>query len=138
ETLAAGQTDQEATQALYGTLADISACRVNVHLVSTCRSQGQVDARAAFGAYWGGESRYNVGWRIPGRQVEGRALLMGILHALTVSNPRRALDIFTTSKFTIRAICYAAGGNYTRGWDCANGDLLELIATAIRARSTQL
>ncbi|KAJ7123362.1 hypothetical protein C8R46DRAFT_840881, partial [Mycena filopes] len=134
ETIAAGQSDEEATRALYGSVAGISDRRVTVHLVSTCRKQGQVDARAAFGVYWGEGSRHNAGWRIPGKQVEGRALLTGILHALTASNSDRALEVFTTSKLSIRTICYATGRNYTRGWDCANGDLLQLIARAIRAR----
>jgi hypothetical protein len=65
-------------------------------------------------------------------------LLTGMLYALVVSNPERSLEVFTTSKYAIRAICYAAGKNNTRGWDCANGDLLELIANVIRKRTFQI
>ncbi|KAK7063520.1 hypothetical protein R3P38DRAFT_2473958, partial [Favolaschia claudopus] len=46
--------------------------------------------------------------------------------------------IFTSSKYSIRAICYAAGKNHTTGWDCANGDLLKAIAEKIRMRSRRV
>ncbi|KAJ7733653.1 hypothetical protein B0H16DRAFT_1277658, partial [Mycena metata] len=73
-------------------------------------------------------------------QTEGRALLTAILYSLVQVSAKaaKALEIFTTSKFAIRSICYAAGKNHTRGWDCANGDLLEAIGEAVRARSSQV
>ncbi|KAJ7438123.1 hypothetical protein B0H11DRAFT_1935475 [Mycena galericulata] len=40
---------------------------------------GRIDATAAFGLYWGPDSRHNVGWRIPGQQNDGRGILVGIL-----------------------------------------------------------
>ncbi|KAJ7837621.1 hypothetical protein B0H13DRAFT_1554231, partial [Mycena leptocephala] len=93
---------------------------------------------AAFGVYWGNNSQFNAAWRIVGRQLDGRAMLMGIIYALAFVDASRAIDIFTTSKAAIRAVCYKAGKNHTRGWDCANGDLLEHIAKIIRARSAQV
>ncbi|KAJ6531025.1 hypothetical protein B0H19DRAFT_872446, partial [Mycena capillaripes] len=139
ETIEAAQTDEEATLQLYGTVANVDPRRVCVHIASSGRNPSQIDARATFGAYWGDGSSYNIGWRIPGRQLEGRALLIGILYALIAAKPEsRPLDIFTTSKNVIRAICYAAGKRHTRGWDCANGELFERIAHVIRRRSGQI
>ncbi|KAJ7731073.1 hypothetical protein B0H16DRAFT_1233805, partial [Mycena metata] len=136
DTINAAETDEEATLKLYGTVPSPSSKRIMVYLASTCRNSGKPDARAAFGTYWGYNSQYNVGWRIPERQTEGRAVLAAILYSLRQVGAKgdKSMDIFTTSKFAIRAICYAAGKNYTRGWDCTNGDLLEAIAKAIRAR----
>ncbi|KAJ7254644.1 hypothetical protein B0H12DRAFT_998341, partial [Mycena haematopus] len=138
ETINASQTDEEATLRLYGTVSQVSRHRVRVHVASLCRNQGKIDARAAFGVYWGEGSTHNVGWCISGRQIDERALLSAVLHALCASNPCRSLELFTTSKNVIRAICYAAGRNHTRGWDCANGDLLEHIAKVIQTRPSQV
>jgi hypothetical protein len=64
-------------------------------------------------------------------------LLQAILFALMVANPSRVVDISMTLKYAIRSICYLASGNYTQGWTCANGNLLELIACTIQARTAQ-
>ncbi|KAJ7737728.1 hypothetical protein B0H16DRAFT_1231488, partial [Mycena metata] len=99
-----------------------------VHIASACKNSGGIDARAGFGTYWGDNSRYNTALRVPGRQVDARAALLGVLYALETAREGRTLEIFLTSKQIIRAICYNAGKNYTTGWDCTNGDLLERIA----------
>ncbi|KAJ7719197.1 hypothetical protein B0H16DRAFT_1336859, partial [Mycena metata] len=138
ETIAAAQTDDEATLDLYGTIANVQYRHFTVHLSSLCRNQGRADARAAFGAYWGKDSRHNTGGRISGRQLDGRAMLVGVIYALEHLERSRGLDIFMTSKTIIRTICYAAGKNHTRGWDCANGDLLEHIAKIIRDRDAPI
>ncbi|KAJ7165320.1 hypothetical protein C8R46DRAFT_816763, partial [Mycena filopes] len=138
ETMSAVQTDEDATLNLYGGVAEVNPRHVMVHLASACKNGGKVDVRAAFGVYWGEDSTHNNGWLIPGRQVDARAVMLGILHAICVTNPDRTLEIFTTSKYAIRAICYAAGRNHTTGWDCANGDLLELIANAIQSRRSRV
>ncbi|KAJ7235333.1 hypothetical protein C8J57DRAFT_1572036 [Mycena rebaudengoi] len=52
--------------------------------------------------------------------------------------PGYAITLFTTSTYAVRSICYWAGGNYTRGWACTNGDLLELAALLIRGRSASI
>lgn len=49
-----------------------------------------------------------------------------------------AVAVFTASKYAIRSICYWAGSNYTRGWACANGDLLEIIAQIIKGRKAAI
>ncbi|KAF7342021.1 RNA-directed DNA polymerase from mobile element jockey [Mycena venus] len=138
ETIEAGQSDEEATLRLYGTILPIGPRRTTVHIASSCKNPGRIDARAAFGLYWGDNSRHNRGWCIPGRQLDGRAMLIGILWALGVSNAARPLEIYTTSKYAIRGICYSAGKNHTRGWDCANGDLFERIADTILQRTSQI
>ncbi|KAJ7805319.1 hypothetical protein B0H13DRAFT_1930249 [Mycena leptocephala] len=49
-----------------------------------------------------------------------------------------AIDMFTTLKAAIRAVCSKAGKHHTRVWDCTNGDLLQHIAKTIRAWSAQV
>ncbi|KAJ7144691.1 hypothetical protein C8R46DRAFT_820117, partial [Mycena filopes] len=134
----AAQTDEEATLDLYGSATHLHPRRFTVSVAAACRNQGKIDARAGFGVYWGKDSCHNTAYRIGGKQLDGRALLTGILYALAFVDPTRALDIFTSSKAAIRAICYKAGQNHTRGWDCANGDLLERITEFIRARQAQV
>ncbi|KAJ7355941.1 hypothetical protein DFH08DRAFT_803872 [Mycena albidolilacea] len=136
-TLATTQTDEESTLALYGTVPDAERRRVHVVVAGVCVKHAQPGVSAAFGVYWGDNSAHNRGFGIPGRQLDARAILHAILFALTVANPSRVVDISTTSKYAIRSICYLAGGNHTRGWSCANGDLLELIARAVQARTAQ-
>jgi ribonuclease HI len=102
-----------------------------------CVNHAQPGLAAAFGVYWGDNSAHNRGLGIPGRQLDSRALLHAILFALTVANPSRVVEVTTTSKYAVRSICYLAGANHTRGWSCANGDLLEFIARAIQARRAQ-
>ncbi|KAF7374664.1 RNA-directed DNA polymerase from mobile element jockey [Mycena sanguinolenta] len=138
QTINAAQTDEEATLALYGTIDFIHPRRVCVYIASLCRNPGRINARAAFGVYWGKDCSHNKGWCLPGRQLDVRAALTGVLYSLSVSNPDHPLDIFMTSKQVIRSICYSAGKNYTTGWDCANPDLLEHIAKLIRKRNSQV
>ncbi|KAJ7363836.1 hypothetical protein DFH08DRAFT_639277, partial [Mycena albidolilacea] len=102
-----------------------------------CVNYARPDVAAAFAVYWGDNSAHNRGLGIPGRQLDSRTVLHAILFALTMANPSRVIEISTTSKYAVRSICYLAGGNHTRGWTCANGDLLDLIARAIQARSAQ-
>lgn len=66
------------------------------------------------------------------------AFLTGILCVLASTPPTEQINISTTSKYAIRAICYRAGISYTEGWNCANGDLLEHIAGFIRLRRVQV
>ncbi|KAJ7436785.1 hypothetical protein B0H11DRAFT_1650255, partial [Mycena galericulata] len=137
ETIAASQTDAEATAVLYGYVVNSDDTRVTVHVASVCKNAGRIDARASFGLYWGNGSRHNAGRRIPDRQSDGRAILLGVHCALSYLAPDRPVAIHTTSKYAIRAICYRAGPNYTQGWGCPNGDLLEGIVAAICGRTTQ-
>ncbi|KAJ7863648.1 hypothetical protein B0H14DRAFT_3444007 [Mycena olivaceomarginata] len=118
DTLATTQTNEESTMALYGTVPDTARRRVHVVVASVCVNYARPDVAAAF-------------------TLDSHAVLHAILFALTMANPSRVIDISTTSKYAVRSICYLAGGNHTRGWTCANGDLLDLIARAIQARSAQ-
>ncbi|KAJ7100125.1 hypothetical protein B0H15DRAFT_509146 [Mycena belliarum] len=79
ETVSASKTDEESTQALYGSVLHTSQKRVTVHIASMCHHAGKNHARAAFGLHWGIGNPYNVGWRIAGRQNDGRATLLGII-----------------------------------------------------------
>ncbi|KAJ7851614.1 hypothetical protein B0H14DRAFT_2355106, partial [Mycena olivaceomarginata] len=136
-TLATTQTDEEATLSLYGTVSDTDR-RVHVTIAAACANHALPHAAAAFGLYWGDNGIHNRGYGVPGIQSASRALLHGILFAITVANPARHLEISTTSKYAIRAICHLAGGNHTRGWACANGNLLEQITRMILGRSAQI
>ncbi|KAJ7803301.1 hypothetical protein B0H14DRAFT_2384772, partial [Mycena olivaceomarginata] len=138
ETIAASQTAEEATAALYGSVRSPGGKQIVVHVASLCRNGGRIDARATFGLYWGPLSRHNLCWRIPGRQTDGRGIFMGILCALASTPPTQQIDICSTSKYAIRAICYRAGISYTEGWSCANGDLLQLIVAEIQQREEQV
>ncbi|KAJ7696728.1 hypothetical protein B0H17DRAFT_881211, partial [Mycena rosella] len=124
--------------ALYGCVRRPTGNRTVVHIASVCKHAGRNDARAAFGLYWGCNSRHSIGWRIPGRQNDSRGILIGILCALESTPPTQQLCILTTSKYAIRAICYRAGVSYTEGWGCANGDLLENIVSIIQRRREQI
>ncbi|KAJ7885558.1 hypothetical protein B0H14DRAFT_2305601, partial [Mycena olivaceomarginata] len=138
ETIQASQTAKEATAALYGEVRNPSGKCAVVHVASTCKHGGRVDARAAFGLYWGHGSHHNIGWRIPGPQTDGRAILIGILCALASTQPMQRITICTTSKYAIRALCYRVGINYTEGWNCANADLLQTIVASIQQRTEQV
>ncbi|KAJ7207231.1 hypothetical protein GGX14DRAFT_322431, partial [Mycena pura] len=134
----ASQTAEEATAALYGGVRDTTAKCAVVHVASTCKHGGRIDARAAFGLYWGHGSRHNVGWRIAGLQTDGRAILTGVLCALTVTQSMQRITICTTSKYAIRALCYRVGKEYVEGWNCTNADLLQAIVTVIQQRTEQV
>ncbi|KAJ7697807.1 hypothetical protein B0H17DRAFT_854970, partial [Mycena rosella] len=134
ETIAAGQTTEEATEALYGLIPTPSGKRVGCYVASICQRAGRIDARAGFGIFWGRNNAHNIGRRISGQKNDARAILMGLLGALSDVPQEHRVDIYTTSKYAIRSLCYWASANYTRGWDCANGDLLESLAHIIRRR----
>ncbi|KAJ7699696.1 hypothetical protein B0H14DRAFT_2297662, partial [Mycena olivaceomarginata] len=36
----------------------------------------------------------------------------------------KSLIVYTSSQYAIRSFCFWAGDNETRGWSCANGDVL--------------
>lgn len=133
EAVATVRTPLEATTAIYGPVLS-NGPRVQVYVASSCRGAGRIDARAACGIYWGRNSRFNSSVRISGAQTENRAAIVGILAAVTSAPADRCLDIHSTSKYAIRSFCYWAGENYTRGWDCANGDILAVAVEAMRRR----
>ncbi|KAJ7218711.1 hypothetical protein C8J57DRAFT_1597974, partial [Mycena rebaudengoi] len=138
ETVASAISPEKATTALYGHVCDMPGPHTRVHLVSTCRNAGRIDARSSFGAFRGVGGRHNCGLRIPGAQNDGRAVLMGIIYVLITIPIGHAVAVFTASKHAIRSICYWAGSNYMRGWACANGDLLEIIAQIIKGRKAAI
>ncbi|KAJ7833878.1 hypothetical protein B0H14DRAFT_2227303, partial [Mycena olivaceomarginata] len=50
--------------------------------------------------------------------------IMAVLCAARDFPPNRSLTIYMSSQYAIRAFCYWAGDNETRGWSCANGNQL--------------
>jgi hypothetical protein len=111
--------------------------RVHVTVAAACAHQALPHMTAAFGVFWGHNCTHNRGFGVLGRQLASRALLHGILFAITAANPSKILEIYTMSIYVIRAICHFAGGNHTRGWVCANGDLLQRIARTLLNWSAQ-
>ncbi|KAJ7728841.1 hypothetical protein DFH07DRAFT_684554, partial [Mycena maculata] len=133
EAIASAQTPAEATKVLYGPVLN-DGPRLPVHIAGSCRNAGRIDAKAAFAVHWGLGNKYNVSYRVEGAPNEGRAVIMAIVLVLANASPNRSLEISTTSKYAIRAFSYWAGDNETRGWPCANGDLLRVACAFIRNR----
>lgn len=134
EAIATVRTPSEATSALYGA-GESGGTRVLVHVASSCKGAGRVDSAAAFGIYWGRESRFNCSLRIPGAQNDSRAALCGILKVVTSAPSNCNLTIHSTSKYAIHSFCHWAGENHTIGWVCANSDILVPAVEAMRRRS---
>ncbi|KAJ7887772.1 hypothetical protein B0H13DRAFT_1627379, partial [Mycena leptocephala] len=56
--------------------------------------------------------------------AEEGASILAVLCAARMCATNRSLAIYMSSEYVIRAFCYWAGDNETRGWTCANGDEL--------------
>ncbi|KAJ7143115.1 hypothetical protein C8R43DRAFT_891954 [Mycena crocata] len=133
EAVALARTSEEATKFLYGPVLN-HGTHLLVHILGSCRNAGRIDAKAALAVHWGIDNKYNISYRVDGPQNEGRAVLAAVILVLSRASPNRRLELSTTSKYAIRAITYWAGDNYTRGWPCANGDLLRVASSLIRNR----
>ncbi|KAJ7762684.1 hypothetical protein B0H14DRAFT_2158732, partial [Mycena olivaceomarginata] len=79
---------------------------------------------AAFGLWWGTDCKRNCAYSIGDSSGGGRASILAVLCAARMCATDKSLTIYMSSEYVIRALCYWAGDNETRGWTCANGDEL--------------
>ncbi|KAJ6579238.1 ribonuclease H-like domain-containing protein, partial [Mycena vulgaris] len=87
------------------------------------------------GVYFGPGSARNQPLRVTGPQTNNRGELLGILYALSIVQPFKAVGIDTNSEYSIRSMVYLAVENAQKGWRCANADLLQDIVAWIHCRS---
>lgn len=131
--LAQRRTPEELTLDLYG-IGYPSPTALAIYVASTARNAGQGNAKATGAVYWGPNNRNNCSFVPEGVQNDNRACLTGILHAIRVTPSTQTMQLYTTSHYAIRSICYWAGQNHAEGWRCLNGDLFRKIVEILRHR----
>ncbi|KAJ7864941.1 hypothetical protein B0H13DRAFT_1465569, partial [Mycena leptocephala] len=106
---------EEATARLYGPVFD-SSDPISVYVGSSSRN-----GHSAFALWYGPQCKRNCAFTLED-STEARAGIMAVLCAVRDCPRNQDLVIYMTSQYIIRAFCYWAGDNETRGWTCANGD----------------
>ncbi|KAJ7925163.1 hypothetical protein B0H13DRAFT_1600624, partial [Mycena leptocephala] len=130
EALASARTKEEEAVVYYGPILAMTP-PTSVYLASSYNPKHK---QAASAIYWGENSRMNKSSLVPGSQSDARAALYAVTLAILTAPQDRALSITTVSENAIRAFCYWAGANATRGWPGQNSDILRVTAELLRAR----
>lgn len=109
---------------------------LEIYTDGACLENGSPNARAGAGVYFGVNHISNSSTRVSGAQSNNRAELLAVLVALSSVSVRRCLCIYTDSQYVIRSIVHWGPGSASRGWVCANGDILKDIALWIKSRQS--
>jgi ribonuclease HI len=117
-TLEAAVSSKEATAQLYGPVFEQSN-PLPIY-IGTSSSKG----RSSFALWRGVDCKWNSAYAVENKANDGRAAILAVLCAARDCPLNRSLTIFMSSQYVIRAFCYWAGDNETRGWSCANGEEL--------------
>ncbi|GIY71529.1 ribonuclease H1 [Caerostris darwini] len=88
---------------------------------SSCN--GQEQAEAGIGVYWGPGNELNTSMRLPGRQTNNRAEIFAAVHALRQAKQLgiKDLRVFTDSKFVINGITSWIDKWKENNWTSASG-----------------
>ncbi|GFW59445.1 ribonuclease H1 [Trichonephila clavipes] len=88
---------------------------------SSCN--GQEEARAGIGVYWGPGNQLNTSMRLPGRQTNNRAEIFAAVHALRQAKKLgiKNLRLYTDSQFVIKGITTWIDKWKENNWTSASG-----------------
>ncbi|GFR14082.1 ribonuclease H1 [Trichonephila clavata] len=88
---------------------------------SSCN--GQEEARAGIGVYWGPGNELNTSMRLPGRQTNNRAEIYAAVHALRQAKKLgiKNLRLYTDSQFVIKGITIWIDKWKENNWTSASG-----------------
>ncbi|XP_055934079.1 uncharacterized protein LOC129963622 [Argiope bruennichi] len=88
---------------------------------SSCN--GQDDAKAGIGVYWGPGNELNTSMRLPGRQTNNRAEIFAAVHALKQAKQLgiKNLRLYTDSQFVIKGITEWIDNWKERDWVSSSG-----------------
>ncbi|GFT26969.1 ribonuclease H1 [Nephila pilipes] len=88
---------------------------------SSCN--GQEEARAGIGVYWGPGNELNTSMRLPGRQTNNRAEIFAAVHALRQAKTLgiKNLRLYTDSQFVIKGITSWIDKWKENNWTSASG-----------------
>ncbi|THU80197.1 ribonuclease H-like protein, partial [Dendrothele bispora CBS 962.96] len=104
----------------------------------SCKPPSGPNARAGAGVFLGPHNAMNCAKWVTGVQTNNRGELYAILVALQLCPMDRSVVIHSDSEYAINSITTWAPMNAKCGWSCANGDLLRVICSWIRARSARV
>ncbi|KAJ7450881.1 hypothetical protein FB451DRAFT_1526874, partial [Mycena latifolia] len=121
-TLEACVSPEQATARLYGPVYSKSQ-PFSVHIAASVR-----DSTASFALWWGEGSKRNCSHILLNTRSVAKAYILAVLCAVKDGPRDKSLVVYLSSEYVIRALCYWAGDNATRGWTCANGDELSAVA----------
>lgn len=96
---------------------------IRIYTDGSSLNNGQADAQAGLGVFFGeGDSR-NLCERLPGEpQTNQRAELMAVLRALDQVASEQSVEIFTDSRYAIRCVTEWPPGWKAKGWKTATGE----------------
>ncbi|KAI0715525.1 hypothetical protein C8T65DRAFT_529016, partial [Cerioporus squamosus] len=86
------------------------------------------------GAYAGPSHTLSCSLPLTGPPSSMRALLATALHVIVGANPVHMLRLYSVDLFLPHAVCHWALEHAKWCWSCPHGDLLQRIATVLRAR----
>ncbi|GBN10407.1 Ribonuclease H1 [Araneus ventricosus] len=88
---------------------------------SSCN--GQEDAKAGIGVYWGPGNELNTSMRLPGRQTNNRAEIFAAVHALKQAKQLgiKNLRLYTDSQFVIKGITEWIDNWKEKDWISSSG-----------------
>ncbi|KAF6743847.1 ribonuclease H-like domain-containing protein, partial [Ephemerocybe angulata] len=107
---------------------------VQVYVDGSALRNGNEDARAGSGVFYGRGSGKNEAVRVPDNQTNNRAELYAVLRALEETNVHRTLVINSDSEYAIDMLTTYAAKYNALGWRATNGDVLRDIAYLLRQR----
>ncbi|KAF5331256.1 hypothetical protein D9611_013121 [Ephemerocybe angulata] len=107
---------------------------VQVYVDGSALRNGNEDARAGSGVFYGRGSGKNEAVRVPDNQTNNRAELYAVLRALEATNDHRTLVINSDSEYAIDMLTTYAAKYNALGWRATNGDVLRDIAYLLRQR----
>ncbi|KAJ7588402.1 hypothetical protein C8J56DRAFT_785567, partial [Mycena floridula] len=87
---------------------------------------------AKIATYWGDNSKNNNSLIIEDVCAYNRASLIAIL--ICLGTKKGPLAIYTSCDYAVRSVVEWGPKNFTMGWRCANGDILQKIAYELRSR----
>jgi ribonuclease HI len=96
---------------------------IHVYTDGSAQKNGQTDARAGLGVYWGDRNWYNVSERVVGRQTNNSGEIQAAIRAMEVALDLgfEQIHIFTDSRFLINAASNWIGLWKRRNWTVASG-----------------